>query len=64
VTTTTTTTTTISRAGGAVPVLPVGAGTVNSGYEALMVMGGAVAASAGLAPLLWRLARRMEVNAL
>jgi len=64
VTTTTTTTTTISRAGGAVPVLPVGAGTVNSGYEALMAMGGAVAASAGLAPLLWRLARRMEVNAL
>jgi hypothetical protein len=64
VTTTTTTTTTISRAGGAVPVLPVEAETINSGYEALMVMGGAVAASAGLAPLLWRLARRMEVKAL
>ncbi len=64
VTTTTTTTTTTSGARReAVPVLPVEAGTVNSGYEALLVLGGGVAASVGLAPLLWRLTRRLGVKA-
>ena len=63
VTTTTTTTSTLSRGGGEVQVFPVGAGTVNSGYEALMIVGGGLAASVGLAPFLWRLTRRLEVRA-
>ncbi len=64
VTTTTTTTTTLSRAGGEVPVLPMEAGTINRSYEALLIMGAGLAASVGLAPVLWRLTRRLEVRAL
>ncbi len=64
VTTTTTTTTTMSRLGGdsAVPVLPVVSGIINTGYEPLLLLGGALAASVALSPLLWRVTRRLEVR--
>ena len=64
VTKTTTTTTTVSRLGGdsAFPVLPVVSGIVNTGYESLLFLGGALAASVALSPLLWRVTRRLEVR--